>query len=52
MSLAEEKGASAWLDTMPIDEHGYSLHKGAFRDALALGYGWPETQRHACYLRM
>ena len=38
---ASEEGAPAWLTTLPIAEHGFSLHKGAFRDALALRYGWP-----------
>lgn len=38
---ASEKGASAWLTALPIEEHGFALHKGAFRDALALTYGWP-----------
>ena len=38
--LAEEKGASNWLTSLPIQEHGFSLHKAAFRDALALRYGW------------
>ena len=35
-----EKGASSWLSTLPISEHGFALHKGAFRDALCLWYGW------------
>ena len=26
--LAQEKGASAWLGTLPVEEHGFSLHKG------------------------
>ncbi len=39
--LAKEKGASSWLSVLPIDDHGFSLHKGAFRDALCLRYGWP-----------
>ncbi len=38
--LAQESGASTWLSTRPIEEHGFALHKGAFRDALALRYGW------------
>ena len=38
--LSREKGASSWLNTLPIREHGFALHKGAFRDALALRYGW------------
>ena len=40
MELAQEKGASTWLTSLPLDEFGFSLHKGAFRDALALRYGW------------
>ena len=48
MVLAQEKGASSWLTTLPISEHGFALHKGAFRDALALRYGWdpPNTPSH------
>ena len=41
MDLAQEKGASSWLTSLPIEEFGFSLHKGAFWDALALRYGWP-----------
>ena len=41
MDLAQEKGASNWLTVLPVEEFGFSLHKGAFRDALALRYGWP-----------
>ena len=41
MTLARERGASSWLTTLPIKEHGFCLHKGAFADALALRYGWP-----------
>ena len=37
VSLAQEKGASSWLTAIPAQEH---LHKTAFRDALALRYGW------------
>ena len=40
MDLAEEKGASSWLTSLPIEEFGFALHKGAFQDALALRYGW------------
>ena len=40
MDLAQEKGASSWLSALPREEFGYTLHKGAFRDALALRYGW------------
>ena len=40
MMISAEKGASSWLTTLPIAEHGFALHKGAFRDALCLRYGW------------
>ena len=29
------------LTALPIDEHGFALHKAAFRDSLSLRYGWP-----------
>ena len=53
MSLAQEKGAPAWLATLPIEEHGFAIHKSDFRDALALRYGWrpkatPITCIHVC----
>ena len=35
-----EHGSSSWLTSLPIEEFGFSLHKGAFFDALALRYGW------------
>ena len=38
--MSSEKGASSWLATVPIAEHGFALHKGAFRDVLCLQYGW------------
>ena len=41
LDLASERGASNWLTSLPITEFGFSLHKGAFVDALCLRYGWP-----------
>ena len=38
--LTSEKGASSWLTALPITDHGFCLHKGAFRDALCLRYNW------------
>ena len=40
MELSQEKGASTWLTALPIDNHGFALHKTAFPDALSLRYGW------------
>ena len=36
MELSRERGASAWLTSLAIDDHGFTLHKSAFRDALSL----------------
>lgn len=41
VECAIEPGASTWLNALPIEEHGFLLSKGAFRDALCLRYGWP-----------
>ena len=38
VQLSNEKGASSWLSVLSIKEHGFTLHKGAFRDALCLRY--------------
>ena len=40
MDLAQERGASSWLTSLPIEEFGFTLHKSAFCDAMALRYGW------------
>lgn len=39
VELASEKGASSLLTVLPWQEHGFSLHKTAFDDAIALRYG-------------
>ena len=43
IELAKEKGAFIWLSSVPVQEHGFSLHKAAFHDALSLRYGWKPT---------
>ena len=40
VEICSEKGTSSWITALPIAEHGFMLHKGAFRDALCLRYGW------------
>ena len=30
----------SWLTALPLADQGFALHKGAFRDALCLRYGW------------
>ena len=40
MDLGREKGGSHWLTVLPLSERGFTLCKGAFRDAVSLRYGW------------
>ena len=40
ISLSGDKGASSWLSVLPVEEHGFALHKSAFCDAICLHYGW------------
>ena len=44
MDLAQVQGSSSWLTAQSLEEHGFSLHKGAFLDALALWYGWTPSK--------
>ena len=44
VDLAKEKGSSTWLTALPLVEHGFVFHKGAFHDALALRYGWTPSE--------
>ena len=41
INLGSECRASVWLTALPIDSQGFWLHKGDFREALCLRYGWP-----------
>ena len=40
LECASETGVSSWISTLPVEEHGFCLSKGAFRDAISLRYGW------------
>ena len=40
LECCQEKGASSWLSAIPIEQHGFTLHKTDFTDALCLHYGW------------
>ena len=47
--LATQKSSSNWLTTLPLKEYGFVLHKGDFKDALCLRYGWlPERLPTKC----
>ena len=38
---AQEKGAGSWLNVLPLEEQGFTLTKGEFRDGIALRYNKP-----------
>ena len=40
IQLASEKGASSWLNALPLSKHGFDLTKTKFRDGIALRYTW------------
>ena len=40
IDLASEKGASCWLNAMPLKKYNFNLSKSEFRDGIALRYGW------------
>ena len=40
LDLSIEKGASSWLNTLPLKRYHFDLTKTECRDGLALRYGW------------
>lgn len=38
VTLARDKGASGWLNVLPLEEEGFVVNKEDFRDAFALRY--------------
>ena len=51
LDLAMEKGASCWLNALPLKRYHFDLTKGEFRDGIALRYGWDPVKlpsRCAC----
>ena len=41
LNLAAEKGSSAWLTVLSLQDLGFNLNKRQFRDAVKLRYDWP-----------
>ena len=37
----------AWLSALPVEEYGFCLSKGSFRDAISLRYGWQPPSMHS-----
>ena len=52
MDLAQEKGVSTWLTSLPIQEFGFTLHKRAFQDAMACLLYTSPSPRDATLSRM
>ena len=43
------KGASIWVTSLPLKEHGFNFNKREFRDAMSLRYGFElEDRPHSC----
>ena len=40
LELASEKGSSAWLSAPPLQDHGFTLNKQFFHNALCFRFGW------------
>ena len=40
LERASQKGASAWLNVLPLKRYGFQLNKSEFRDNLSLIYKW------------
>ena len=41
LDLATEKGSSAWLTVLSLQDLGFNLNNWEFRDAVELHYDWP-----------
>jgi hypothetical protein len=41
VNQARDKGASSWLNVLPLQNQGFALNKGEFRDALNILYSRP-----------
>ena len=40
IEMASQKGASAWLTTIPLKEYGWAVSKAEWHDAMSMRYGW------------
>ena len=49
--LVAEKGSSAWLTVLPLQDLGFNLNKREFRDAVKLRYDWP-VEEYYYYAKM
>ena len=48
IDLASKKGASNWLNALPLSRYNFNLNKSEFRDDIYLRYGWEPTMCMWC----
>ena len=48
VQFSKEKGPSSWLSVLPLEKHGFNLHKGEFRDDYVLDTGGNTPQTCSC----
>ena len=41
LEASQEKGASSWLNALPLKKQGFALDKQSFHDAIYIRYGIP-----------
>ena len=44
IDLASKKGASNWLNALPLNRYNFNLNKSKFRDGIYLRFGWEPTK--------
>jgi hypothetical protein len=44
MLIAQQKGASSFVTTLPLQKYGFALSKSEFRDHILMRYQWPLSQ--------
>ena len=44
IDLVSEKGASNWLNALPLNRYNFNLNKPEFGDGIYLRYGWEPTK--------
>ena len=44
IDLVSEKGASNWLNALPLNRFNFNLNKTEFRDGIYLRYRWEPTK--------
>ena len=43
IDFAGEKGASSWINALPLSRYNFNLNKSEFRDGIYLRYEWEPT---------